>query len=72
MASCFPGCRFELSANGMRMVVRAMNDDIQAAGKLLAELREAYRGLPKHMQERVANLLRESAPPERIDEKRTR
>jgi hypothetical protein len=56
----------------MRMVVRAMNDDIQAAGKLLAELREAYRGLPKHMQERVANLLRESAPPERIDEKRTR
>jgi hypothetical protein len=54
------------------MVVRAMNDDIQGAGKLLAELREAYRGLPKHMQERVANLLRESAPPERIDEKRAR
>jgi uncharacterized membrane-anchored protein YhcB (DUF1043 family) len=46
-----------------------MNNDIQGAGKLLRELREAYRGLPKHMQERVANLLRESAPEEKIAEK---
>ncbi len=37
-----------------------MNGDLQAAGKLLAELREAYRGLPKHIQVQVACLLRES------------
>ena len=37
-----------------------MNGDIQAAGKLLAELREAYRGLPPDIQVHVAYLLRES------------
>ena len=37
----------------------AMND-IQSAGKLLEELREAYRILPQHIKERVTNLLRES------------
>lgn len=36
-----------------------MNRDIQAAGQLLAELREAYRGLPKHIQVRITYLLRE-------------
>lgn len=38
-----------------------MNSDIQPAGILLAELREAYRSLPKPIQVRVANLLRKSA-----------
>ena len=38
----------------------AMNGDIQAAGKLLAELRQAYRRLPQHIQAHVAHLLRES------------
>jgi hypothetical protein len=37
-----------------------MNGDIQAAAKLLAELREAYRGLPRHIQVHVRHLLRES------------
>ena len=41
-------------------VVSAMDGDIQAAGKLLAELREAYRRLPQHVQADVAHLLRES------------
>ncbi len=36
-----------------------MKSDIQAARKLLTELREAYRGLPQLIQERVAHLLRE-------------
>lgn len=45
---------------GPEQVVGAMNGDIQAAGKLLAELREAYRGLPQHIQVHVAYLLRES------------
>jgi hypothetical protein len=40
--------------------VGAMNGDIQAAAKLLAELREAYRGLPRHIQVHVRHLLRES------------
>jgi hypothetical protein len=35
-----------------------MNNDIQAARKLLTDLREAYRGLPALMQQRVAHLLR--------------
>ena len=39
-------------------VVSAMDGDIQAAGKLLAELREAYRRLPQHVQADVAHLLR--------------
>jgi hypothetical protein len=37
----------------------AMNN-IQSAGKLLEELREAYRTLPQHIKERIAYLLRES------------
>ena len=32
-----------------------MNNDIQAARKLLMDLREAYRGLPQFMRERVAH-----------------
>jgi hypothetical protein len=36
-----------------------MNGDIQAAAKLLAELREVYRGLPKHIQQHITCLLRE-------------
>ncbi len=51
-------------------VMGAMNDDIQAARKLLTELREAYQSLPKNIPVRVADLLRESAPGERIGEKR--
>jgi hypothetical protein len=37
-----------------------MNREIQAAGKLLAELREAYQGLPEHIQGHVKCLLREN------------
>jgi hypothetical protein len=37
----------------------AMND-IQSAGKLLEQLREAYRSLPQHIRKHVAYLLRES------------
>jgi hypothetical protein len=37
-----------------------MDGDIQAAGKLLAELRESYRRLPQHIQVHIAHLLRES------------
>jgi len=37
-----------------------MDGDIQTAGQLLAELREAYRGLPQDIQVHVAYLLRES------------
>ncbi len=37
-----------------------MDGDIQAAGKLLAELRESYRRLPQNIQAHVACLLRES------------
>jgi hypothetical protein len=36
-----------------------MNDEIQAAGRLLTELREAYRNLPQHTQVHVRHLLRE-------------
>jgi hypothetical protein len=43
-------------------VVSAMYGDIQAAAKLLAELREAYRRLPQHIQVHIACLLRESTP----------
>jgi hypothetical protein len=35
-------------------------NDIKAAGKLLEELREAYRSLPQHIKEHVAYLLRDS------------
>jgi hypothetical protein len=38
-----------------------MNGDIQAARKLLSELREAYQSLPKHLQLHITYLLRESA-----------
>jgi hypothetical protein len=44
---------------GPEQVEVAMND-IQSARKLLEELREAYRGLPQQVKERVARLLRES------------
>jgi hypothetical protein len=44
--------------------------DIQSAGKLLAELREAYRSLPQHIQVRVACLLRESTLPAQVGDKR--
>ena len=44
---------------GPEQVEVAMND-IQSAGKLLEELREAYRSLPQHIKEHVAYLLRES------------
>jgi hypothetical protein len=37
-----------------------MDGDIQAAGKLLAELRESYRRPPQHIQVHIACLLRES------------
>lgn len=36
-----------------------MNGDIQAAARLLEELRKAYRALPKHLQLHVTHLLRE-------------
>ena len=35
-----------------------MNVDLQAAGELLAELRNAYRILPRHLQGDVAHVLR--------------
>ncbi len=38
-----------------------MNRENQAAGKLLAELREAYQGLPQHVQGQVKCLLRENS-----------
>ena len=44
---------------GPERVVGAMND-IEVARRLLAELREAYWGLPQHIQVHVACLLRES------------
>jgi hypothetical protein len=44
-----------------------MNNEMYFAENLLAELREAYRGLPRHMQVRVACLLRESAPQQQSD-----
>jgi hypothetical protein len=37
-----------------------MNGDIQAARKLLSDLREGYQSLPRHLQLRVAYILRES------------
>jgi hypothetical protein len=36
-----------------------MNGDLEAAGKLLAELRAAYRALPQDIQVHVTHLLRE-------------
>jgi hypothetical protein len=38
-----------------------MNGDLQAARKLLSELREAHQNLPRHFQLSVTNALRESA-----------
>jgi uncharacterized membrane-anchored protein YhcB (DUF1043 family) len=43
-----------------------MNDS-QSAGKLLEELREAYRSLPQHVKEHVTYLLRESILQNRPD-----
>jgi hypothetical protein len=47
---------------GLEQVDDAMNCDTQTAGKLLTELREAYRRLPQPIQAHVAHLLRESNP----------
>jgi hypothetical protein len=38
-----------------------MNGEIQAAGKLLGELRRAYQGLPQHIKVHVKCLLREKS-----------
>jgi hypothetical protein len=38
-----------------------MNHETQVARKLLAELREAYQGLPEHIQGHVKCLLRENS-----------
>lgn len=35
-----------------------MNVDLQSAGQLLAELRDAYRILPRHLQADVEHVLR--------------
>ena len=43
-----------------------MNNEIDLADNLLAELKEAYRSLPRHMQVRIASLLRESAPQQQL------
>jgi hypothetical protein len=40
------------------------NGDIQAARKLLSELRETYESLPRRLQLRVTCLLRESPGPQ--------
>jgi uncharacterized membrane-anchored protein YhcB (DUF1043 family) len=45
----------------------AMND-IQSSGKLLEELREAYRSLPQHIQEHVTGFLRESTTEKQPEE----
>ena len=47
--------------------VNTMNNEIDLADNLLAELKEAYRSLPRHMQVRIASLLRESAPQQQSD-----
>jgi hypothetical protein len=49
-----------------------MNGDIQAARKLLSELRGAYESLPKHLQLRITWLLRESALSEDAKSRTTR
>jgi len=46
-------------AAGTGQVVGAMHGDIRAAAKLLADLRDAYRGLPQPIQLRIRYLLRE-------------
>jgi hypothetical protein len=46
---------------GREQVVGDMNGEIQAAGELLAELREAYQDLPQHIRVHVMHLLRESS-----------
>ena len=47
--------------------INIMNNEIDLAKNLSAELREAYRGLPRYMQVRVASLLQESAPKQQSD-----
>jgi hypothetical protein len=47
--------------------VKTLNNEMKPASNLLAELREAYRNLPRHMQVRVAVLLRESAHQEELE-----
>jgi hypothetical protein len=44
-----------------------MSNDCQSARDLLADLREAYQSLPKHVQLRIGDLLRESSEPEISD-----
>jgi hypothetical protein len=44
-----------------------MNNEIYLATNLLAELKEAYRNLPRDMQVRVASLLREGALQQQSD-----
>jgi hypothetical protein len=46
---------------GPEQVAGAMNGDIQAAAKLLMELRETYQSLPQHIQLHLTYLLRESS-----------
>lgn len=53
---------------GPEQVGHNMND-IQTAGKLLAELREAYRSLPRHLQEHVTCFLHESTLEQQNGEK---
>jgi hypothetical protein len=48
-----------------------MNGNIQAAGQLLAELREAYQSLPKQIQAYIAHLLRECTSQTQPGEQRT-
>lgn len=50
----------------------SINGDLQAVQTLLAELREAYESLPRHLQQRVRYLLRETACPGDTDSKTMR
>jgi hypothetical protein len=47
-----------------------MDHEIHAVRKLLAELREAYQGLPEHVQGHVKCLLRESSLQEQSGDER--
>ena len=55
---------------GPERVVGAMKGNIQAAGKLLAELRIAYRSVPKDIQVHVTYLLRASSLQIELGDKR--
>ncbi len=43
------------------------NQSHVAAAALLSELREAYRGLPRHLQVKVAFVMRDCAPQEEAE-----